>query len=450
MHLARAEHPSHPTSEDLAPMARHRTFCHVLLAVAVGLALTPVAASPASAATVKPIVFPVDGPVTYTDTFGACRGTGCSRSHEGQDLMGRKMLPLLSTVDGVVSRIVFATTGTGGNSVTIRGADGWTYHYLHLNNDTPGTDDGRGTRAQAFPPAIVLGATVARGQVIGYMGDSGNAESSGDQLHFEIRQPAAPGTYTGTPINPYESLRRAVVWTTTSGWDLRLTPTSGSPDQTFTYGIQAGDRALLCDWDGDGADEAVIYRGGTWHLRDGTSTGSTAAQLAFGTPSDMPLCGDVDGDGIDEPALFRGGRWTIRAGFAAGDRIAYTPRYGVEAGDRPVLGDWDGDGDEDLAIHRRGTWHIRSKGTNLGGTVATFTYGVQAGDLPVGGDWDGDGDDDAAIYRRGQWNLRSTGQASGATVSAFTFGATAGQPVVGRLDAGAVVPGIGTFRARSG
>ena len=67
--------------------------------------LSPLAAARrVAAAVVKPIVFPVDGAVTYTDTFGACRD-GCSRRHEGQDLMGKKMLPLVAAVDGVVHRV---------------------------------------------------------------------------------------------------------------------------------------------------------------------------------------------------------------------------------------------------------------------------------------------------------------------------------------------------------
>src|SRR5688572_18494297 len=122
------------------PHALRRSLLATALAVA---AAAPLTAMPASATTVvKPIVFPVDGPVTYTDTFGACRD-GCTRSHEGQDLMGKKMLPLLAAVDGVVHRLSFNNTSTGGNSVTIKGADGWTYHYIHVNNDTPGTDDGK-------------------------------------------------------------------------------------------------------------------------------------------------------------------------------------------------------------------------------------------------------------------------------------------------------------------
>ena len=178
----------------------------VLAFVALG-ALTASGCGPV----VKPIAFPVDGPVTYTNTFGACRGTACERTHEGQDLMGRKMLPLLAAVDGVVHRVSF--NNLVGNSVVLKDADGWTYHYIHVNNDTPGTDDAKATRDQAFPPNIVVGATVVKGQVVGYVGDSGNAESTGSHLHFEIREPAAPGTWTGVAIDAYESLLQATKMT---------------------------------------------------------------------------------------------------------------------------------------------------------------------------------------------------------------------------------------------
>ncbi len=427
-------------------MLRPRTLRHTTLVAAAAVLLTVAPIPTASAAeVVKPIIFPVDGTVTYTDTFGDCRD-GCTRTHEGQDLMGAKMLRLLSAVDGTVFRVTF--NNPIGNSVVIKAADGWTYHYLHVNNDTPGTDDGHATRDQAFPPNIVVGATVTKGQVVGYLGDSGNAESAGSHLHFEIRQPAPPGTYTGVPINPYASLLAATHWSSTSQWNLRRTATAGPSDEQFVYGMQSGDKGLLCDWDGDGEDEVVIYRKGTWHLRNGTNTGATASQVVFGTSADTPLCADVDGDAIDEPVLFRTGTWTVRTGFAAGDAVGWTVRYGVQAGDQPVLGDWDGDGDDDLGIHRAGTWHVRSTGTVSGATVATFTYGVQVGDRPVAGDWDGDGGDDPGIFRGGQWHLRSTADASGVSFRMFLFGSAGEHPVVGHGSV-PMKPGVGTFRARS-
>jgi hypothetical protein len=426
-------------------MRLHHALRRTLVLGAAAAVLLPTAAC--AVEPVKPIVFPVDGTVHYTDTFGACRD-GCTRRHEGQDLMGKRMMPLLSTVTGTVHRLTYNTTGTGGNSVVIKGADGWTYHYLHINNDTPGTDDGKGARRYAFPDNIVVGAKVSRGQVVGYMGDSGNAESTSPHLHFEIRQPPAPGSYTGAPINPYESLKQATVWSTVSSWELRRTANGGAADEAFSYGIMAGDRGLLCDWDGDGADEAVIYRKGTWYGRTGTNAGGIGAQIAFGTSTDTPLCGDVDGDGVDEPVLFKGGRWTVRAGFAPGDGIAWTATYGVTPGDKPVLGDWDGDGDEDFAVKRGEYWHIRSTGTTAGGTVASFRFGLNPVDLPVAGDWDGDGDDDAGIFRTGTWYTRSTAGTHGGITSTFTFGTSSGQPLVGH-GSDPVKPGVGTFRPRT-
>lgn len=433
------------TSSRKGPFCMPRTRSLRRFAAAVLVASTVVGAigaPPAQAATVKAIVFPVDGKVTYTDTFGAPRS---GHTHEGQDLMGTKMLPLLAAVDGVVHRVKF--DNAVGNSVTIKAADGWTYHYIHVNNDRPGTDDGQATRAQAFPPNIVAGARVTKGQVVAYLGDSGNAESTGSHLHFEIRQPAPAGSYQGAAINAYESLRQATIWSNTPRWDLRGTPTAGPSDAQFSYGVQVGDRGLLCDWDADGTDEAIVVRAGVWHLRDGTATGATARQMAFGTTADTPLCADVDGDGADEPVLFRSGTWTVRAGFADTDAVAWTARYGVTPGDQPVLGDWDGDGDADLGIHRAGTWHIRSTGTASGATVTTFRYGIQPGDRPIGGDWDGDGDDDAGIFRGGEWHLRSTAGAAGGTTSTFAFGSARNLPVVGHGTAHPT-PGIGTFNPK--
>ena len=428
--------------------ARPRRLVALALAAALtGSILAAAGAGPAAAATVKPIVFPVDGAVTYTRDFGAPRSGG--RTHEGNDLMGQKMMPELAAVDGTVFRLTFNNLSTGGNSVTIKGDDGWTYHYIHVNNDTPGTDNGAATREQAFPSNIVVGARVTRGQVVAYMGDSGNAESTAPHLHFEIRQPAAAGQYTGAAIDPYDSLQAATRWSTVQRWELRRTPTAGPVEDVVSYGLQIGDRALLCDWDGDGLDEAVVFRGGEWHLRNGTTTGATASRVVFGSRSDVAMCGNVDADAADEPILFNNGTWTFRSGFDAADPVAHTARYGVSPGDVPVLGDWDADGRDDLAIYRAGgSWSIRNGSGPTGRTLYTFTYGVQSGDRPVAGDWDGNGTDDAGIYRKGQWHLRSTASPTGSTVRSFLFGAANDLPLAGRWGTPAA-SGLGVMRPRT-
>jgi hypothetical protein len=151
---------------------------------------------------VRRITVPIQGSFSYSDDFGDARGTG---THQGNDLMVPKGRPLLAVTDGTVRR-VFVDDGNAsqGNMLVLRDSEGWDYWYIHINNDTPGTDDGLNPFEHAFAPGITLGASVKAGQVVAYAGDSGNAESTGSHLHFEIHPPA------GAPaINPYPSLRLA-------------------------------------------------------------------------------------------------------------------------------------------------------------------------------------------------------------------------------------------------
>lgn len=164
------------------------------------------AVAPDAHTAVRDIVFPVIGDVRYTDTFGACR-SGCSRSHQGQDLMGEKLMPLLAANDATVTwlRDNATPSGSRGNLVILTDAEGWEYWYIHVNNDSPGTDDGANPRRWAFTEGIDIGAEVRAGEHIAYMGDSGNAEWTAPHLHFEIRKP------DGSVINAFRSLQQALV-----------------------------------------------------------------------------------------------------------------------------------------------------------------------------------------------------------------------------------------------
>jgi hypothetical protein len=165
------------------------------------LSLCWTAALPARAqSVVLDIAFPTDASqVTFQNDFGDPRA---GHAHEGIDLIGPKMTPLYSAVDGEVSYIVDPEPSYG-YMIVLRDQQGYTYHYIHVNNDTPGTDDGNGGTEYAYAPGINRGASVSKGQLIGWMGDSGNAESIASHLHFEIRQ-------DGEPINPYPSLMELV------------------------------------------------------------------------------------------------------------------------------------------------------------------------------------------------------------------------------------------------
>jgi len=138
-----------------------------------------------------PLVYPIDAPRQFADTFGAARDGG-DRLHQGGDLFAPKMAPVLATAAGRISAVDWSPSA--GYYIEIAHAGGWKSRYLHLNNDTPGTDDGLGF---GIAEGIGVGASVAAGQVIGYVGDSGNAESSSPHLHFELRM------RDWTPVNPY-------------------------------------------------------------------------------------------------------------------------------------------------------------------------------------------------------------------------------------------------------
>lgn len=167
--------------------ARRAAAVAALLLVA-GLA----PALPASAFDPAGIVFPVVGPASFVDSFTSPRSGG--RTHGATDIMAAKMQPVVAAADGVVSWV-----GTACCDLAVDHGGGWSTRYIHLNNDTPGTDDGLGW---GIAPGIVPGTPVTRGQVIGWVGDSGNAEDVGSHLHFEIFS-------GGERVNPYPYLLAA-------------------------------------------------------------------------------------------------------------------------------------------------------------------------------------------------------------------------------------------------
>jgi hypothetical protein len=192
---------------------------------------------------VVPIIFPLEDRVSWTDTFGAPRSGG--RTHAGNDLLAPKMTPIVAVVDGKVDWLNLTGKLSSYNNlpyynILLRGDDGNDYFYIHLNNDNPGTDDGQGGVRYAYAPGLTNGTHVQRGDVIGYVGDSGNAEDTVSHLHFEIHLggyvAASPGqTRTPSAINPYASLKAAP---TLAEWVAAgkppLTPGAVTPEPTTT------------------------------------------------------------------------------------------------------------------------------------------------------------------------------------------------------------------------
>jgi len=158
------------------------------------------------------LTFPVRGKVAFSDDYDQTRSGG--RRHQGTDIVADK----LQTIHAALGGEIEVATGVDGSMpsygyyLRIRHDDGTSASYVHINNDTPGTDDGLGGVEWAYAPGIEPGARVERGQWIAYVGDSGNAEGTVSHLHFELADPelddpclADPSYLDKTRLNPYPS-----------------------------------------------------------------------------------------------------------------------------------------------------------------------------------------------------------------------------------------------------
>lgn len=122
---------------------------------------------------------PIRGSYSYADTWGAPRSGG--RRHEGVDMIASTGTTLVAVVSGSVQ---FKQNSLGGNAVWLAGNDGARYYYAHLSSFEGSS------------------RSVGQGEVIGYVGDSGNARGT-PHLHFEVH----PGG--GAAVNPTPYVRNA-------------------------------------------------------------------------------------------------------------------------------------------------------------------------------------------------------------------------------------------------
>jgi hypothetical protein len=182
-------------------MSRHRTTARgvLLLLLALGLAGSAVAANPKKGA-VPTLVFPVAGPTTYVDDFGQPRGGG---THEGNDLMAAKRTPVVAVEPGKVK--FWTTSASAGCMLYLYGDSGTTYQYIHLNNDLTLKNDNRGrcVPGVSYARGLKNGARVQAGQMVGYVGDSGDANGIASHLHFEVHP------NDGAAVSPYPYLQSA-------------------------------------------------------------------------------------------------------------------------------------------------------------------------------------------------------------------------------------------------
>jgi murein DD-endopeptidase MepM/ murein hydrolase activator NlpD len=133
--------------------------------------------------------FPVEGVdrKELRDTFSDTRGEG--RSHEALDIMAPRGTPVRAVEDGTITKL-FESRGGGGLTIyQFDPSESFCYYYAHLDRYAPGIREGQ---------------PVHRGQVIGYVGSTGNASPEAPHLHFTIFQLTSERKWwKGEPLNPY-------------------------------------------------------------------------------------------------------------------------------------------------------------------------------------------------------------------------------------------------------
>jgi hypothetical protein len=135
------------------------------------------------------LVFPLLAPGRYRDDYNSQRS---GFKHTGIDIKSPKLTPIVAPFSGIL--------GFKVHSFWIYRKDGWKCLGTHLNDDSPGTNDGTDDFDFMFAANLKFGDYVTAGQLIGYVGDSGDATAP--HLHFEIYSPEGI-------CNPFSALGKA-------------------------------------------------------------------------------------------------------------------------------------------------------------------------------------------------------------------------------------------------
>lgn len=160
---------------------------------AVEAPATATAAHPPAELLARGLAFPVRGiePASIADSFTDARGL--TRVHNAMDIMAPRGTAVVAVDSGTVSRL--GKGGAGGITVyQLDEAGRYGFYYAHLDRLAAGLAEGQAVR---------------RGDVLGYVGTTGNAPASAPHLHFAIFQVAdGQARWGGRPINPYPLWRR--------------------------------------------------------------------------------------------------------------------------------------------------------------------------------------------------------------------------------------------------
>lgn len=155
-------------------------------------AMRPVEAEPLAELRSRHLELPVQGATRAAlyDSFDAPRGS--THSHDAIDILAPRNTPILAVEDGTIARL-FESKAGGTTVYQFDSAARYVYYYAHLERYADGLREGRPVR---------------RGQILGYVGTSGNAPKQTPHLHFAIfRLTDKRQWWDGSPIDPYSVLK---------------------------------------------------------------------------------------------------------------------------------------------------------------------------------------------------------------------------------------------------
>ncbi|UGQ48041.1 M23 family metallopeptidase [Massilia endophytica] len=139
----------------------------------------------------QPLLMPVAGVSAkeLTDTYNQSRGT--ERKHEALDILAPKGTPVFAVADGKIVKLFNSKPG-GLTVYQFDVAEKYSYYYAHLDR---------------YAPNLKEGQPIRRGEMIGYVGTTGNADPATPHLHFAVFElDAKKNWWEGAPVNPYPLL----------------------------------------------------------------------------------------------------------------------------------------------------------------------------------------------------------------------------------------------------
>ncbi len=182
-----------PTAEVAVEEANNAALNEAKAAMGVPASGAPAASADAAAATTggAKLMVPVEG-IKYaqlSDTFDQPRGT--ERHHEAMDIMAPTGTKVVAVADGKVVKLFNSKPG-GLTVYQFDPTEKYAYYYAHLDRYAEGLKEG---------------ATIKRGELIGYVGATGNANPAAPHLHFAVVELTPEKQWwKGTPVNPYPML----------------------------------------------------------------------------------------------------------------------------------------------------------------------------------------------------------------------------------------------------